>query len=99
MGHQDVLELRGWVDYFAEEETIEVGDQREASTRSRPKRSSRQLNVSELEEAAIQEALLLASMAPKVEKGTRAPPSSKVLELASTEHIRTRRKRKAVLPA
>ena len=94
VGHQDAPELHGWVDYSAEEEMIEDGDQREASTQSKPQRSSRQPNVSiiELEGAVILEALLLASMAQKVEKVTRAPQRLEVQELACTQHIRTQRK-------
>jgi hypothetical protein len=90
------LEVNGLVDYSAkkkvEEEMIEGEHQRQASTQSKPQRSSRQLNVSELEGAVTLEALLLASMARKVEKGTRAPQSLKVQELACTQHIKTQRK-------
>lgn len=94
VGHQDALELRGWADYSAEEEMIEGGDQREASTQSKPQRSSRQPNVSiiELQGVVTLEALLLASMAQRVEKGTRAPQRLEVQELACTQHIRTQRK-------
>lgn len=92
MGRQDALELRGWADYSAEEETIVVEDHQEAPTQSKPQKSSRQLNVSELEEAVTHEVLLLASMAQKVGKATRAPQSLRVLELACTQHIKTQRK-------
>jgi len=95
VGHQ-VLGVNGSVDYSAkkkaEEEMIEGEDQRQAPTQSKPQRSSRQLNVSELEGAATLEALLLASMARKVEKDTRAPHSLKVQALACTQHIKTQRK-------
>lgn len=48
--------------------------------------------MSELEGAVTLEALLLASMARKVEKDTRAPHSLKVQALACTQHIKTQRK-------
>jgi hypothetical protein len=79
---------------------IEGGDQREASTQSKPQRSSRQPNVSiiELQGVVTLEALLLASMAQRVEKGTRAPQRLEVQELACTQHIRTQRKWKPAPP-
>lgn len=93
VGHQDAPELRGWADYSAEEEMIEGGDQQEAATQSKPQRSSRQPNVSIIEpEGAVTLELLLASMAQKVEKATRAPQRLAVQELACAHHIKTQRK-------
>ena len=48
--------------------------------------------MSELEGAVTLEALLLASMARKVEKDARAPQSLKAQALACTHHIKTQRK-------